>query len=271
MRCGFCEGCKAHKVEMSVSGCVAVGDEKNWRGIYNHWDSQPTCLGQDLTDELTFWLKDLRRTLQEFCDELLKYTSWMEFKSAGVCPYCGKIGRGAPHTIKSFIFFAGLPDKDLVAAEAEKLKERDDSISKEILRNMEKTGYPDPECKWHKHTLDDSSVESHHITSENPDPLFIEWVYIINPRKETIIVLHHVYDPRYDSDEQAREEPIKCGDWWDYGHCRCKHIKVTEVSIKDAVEGRVGWWIIEETAEILRDSIEDWLANQPKDMRVGWK
>jgi len=244
---------------MSEGGCVAVGDEKNWRGVYNHWDSYPTCLGCDLADELAFWLKDLRKTLKEFCDELLKYTNWMEFKSAGLCPYCGKVGQGAPHSIKSFIFFAALPDRDLIAAEVEKLKERDDAISKEILRNIERTGFPDPECKWHKHT-----VKRQHITSEYPDPLFIEWVYIINPRKETITVLHHVCDPRYDSDEQAREEAVKCGDWWDYGHCRYKHFKVAEVSVRDAVEGRVDWGIIEETAEILRGGVEDWLMRLPK-------
>ena len=137
---------------------------------------------------------------------------------------------------------------------------------KEILENIEKTGFPDPECKWHKHTLDDkSSAEEHHITSEHPDPLFIEWVYIINPCKETIIVLHHVYDPRYDDYSEVREKPIKCGGWWDYGHCRCKHIKVAEVSVRDAIEGRVNWEIIEETAEILRDSMEDWLRKLPKD------
>ena len=254
---------------MATRGCIAVGDEKNWRGVYNHFDSYPTCLGCDLADELRFWLKDLQRTLKEFCDELLKYTEWREFKSAGVCPYCGKIGRGAPHTINACIFFAGLPDRDLIAAEVEKLKERDDPISKEILENIEKTGFPNPECKWHKHTLDDkSSAEEHHITSEYPDPLFIEWVYIINPRKETIIVLHHVYDPRYDDYSEVREKPIKCGEWWDYGHCRCKHFKVAEVSVRDAIEGRVDWEIIEDTAEILRDGIEDWLSRQPRDETV---
>jgi len=253
---------------MATRGCVAVGDERNWRGVYNHWDSYPTCLGYDLADELAYWLKDLRRTLKEFCDELLKYTDWREFKSAGVCPYCGKVGQGAPHSINALIFFAGLPDRELIAAEVEKLKERSDSISKEILENIEKTGFPDPECKWHAHTLDDKSpAEEHHITSEYPDPLFIEWVYVINPHKETIIVLHHVCDPRYDNLKvsEVREIPIKCGEWIDYGYCRYKHFKVAEVSVRDAIEGRVNWEIIEETAEILRDGVEDWLRRRPKD------
>ena len=253
---------------MATRGCVAVGDENNWRGVYNHFDSYPTYLGYDLADELRFWLKDLRKTLREFCDELLKHTSWEEFKSAGVCPYCGKVGRGAPHTINALIAFAGFPDRDLIAAAVEKLKGCDDPTSKEILRNIERTGFPDPECKWHMHDLDDGlPVEEHHITSEWPDPLFIEWVYVINLRKETIIVLHHVSDPRYDDLDvsKVRKEPIKCGGWWDYGHCRYKHFKVAEVPVRDAIEGGVSWEIIEETAEILRDGIEDWLRKLPKD------
>ena len=257
---------------MATRGCVAVGDERNWRGVYNHWDSYPTCLGYDLADELAYWLKDLRRTLKEFCDELLKYTDWREFKSAGVCPYCGKVGQGAPHSINALIFFAGLPDRELIAAEVEKLKERSDLISKEILENIEKTGFPDPECKWLAHTLDDkSSAEERHITSEWPDPLFIEWVYIIDPRKETIIVLHHVSDPRYDDLDvsKVRKEPIKCGEWWDYGHCRYKHFKVAEVPVRDAIEDRVNWEMIEETAKNLRDCTEDRLRRQSKDEGVS--
>jgi len=258
---------------MATRGCVAVGDERNWRGVYNRFDSYPTYLGRNLADELRLWLKDLRKTLREFCNELLKYTDWEEFKSGGVCPYCGKIGRGAPYKISAYIFFAGHPDRDFIAAEVEKLKERDDPVSKEILGNIEKTGFPDPKCKWHKHIFDDnkSSVERHHITSEWPDPIFIEWVYIINPRKETIIVLHHVFDPRYTdlSIDKVREEPIKRKEWWDYGHCRCKHFKVAEVSVRDAIEARVDWEIIEEVAKNLRKGIEDSLAKQPKDEVVS--
>jgi len=39
---------------MATRGCVAVGDENNWRGVYNYFDSYPTYLGYDLADELRF-------------------------------------------------------------------------------------------------------------------------------------------------------------------------------------------------------------------------
>jgi len=239
---------------MSTRGVVAVGTEKSWRGVYNHCDSYPSYLGEDISAELREWLNG-GKSLKSFCEKLLQYTDWREFKNGGLCPYCGAIGLGQPHSISGCILFASLSNRELIAREIEELENSDDPIDKEILENIKRTGFPDPECKWHEHTRDDgSSPEEHHITSDEPDPLFIEWVYIINPIFETITVLHHVSDPRYKGGE-VKERPVrKRGGWWDYGHCRYKHIKVATVPIKDAVEGRVDWEEIERRSEeIARD------------------
>ena len=234
---------------MSTRGVVAVGvSENKWEGVYNHADSYPSWLGEDISAELRDWLAE-GKSLKSFCEKLLQYTDWREFKNRGLCPYCGIIGRGQPHSISGCILFASLSNQELIARELERLANSDDPVDKEILENIKRTGFPDPECKWHEHLLDDgSSVKEHHITSDFPDPLSIEWVYIINPIRETITVLHHVGDPRYKRGK-VREQPVKRGGWWDYGHCRCKHIKVAEVSIKDAVEGRVDWEEIERKGE----------------------
>jgi len=241
---------------MSTRGVVAVGTEKSWRGVYNHSDSYPSYLGEDISAELRDWLAE-GKSLKSFCERLLRYTDWREFKNSGLCPYCGIIGKGQPHSIDGRIYFIAAPSPDIVAEELERLRNSDDPFAKEILENIKRTGFPDPECKYHEHTRDDRSpAEEHHITSDNPDPLFMEWVYIINPIFETITVLHHVSDPCH-KEGKIRKEPVRRrGGWWDYGHCRYKHIKVATVSIKDAVEGRVDWKEIERKGEKMRDDVE---------------
>lgn len=233
---------------MSTRGCIAVSvGENRWRGVYNHSDSYPSWLGYDLSEELRRSCKG--RSLTDFCRELLRYTNWREFKNGGLCPYCGIVGKGQPHSIDGRISFAGLFSKELLAEGIERLRNSNAPEDREILRNIERTGFPDPECKYHKHTRDDGSPpEAHHITSEDPDPLSIEWVYIINPESETITILHHIGDPRYRGGK-VKDVVTKRYGWWDYGHCRYKHFKVAEVSVKDAIDGNVDWERIEREAE----------------------
>lgn len=97
---------------------------------------------------------EARKTLQagelhNWCLEMLQCDDWREFQNNGVCEYCGVSGLGQPHTI-------GGGTKNGVVL--------------------------------HQHTRDHGEAP-HHITSEENDPLFIEWVYIIDPFKNEIEVL----------------------------------------------------------------------------------
>ncbi len=50
---------------MSTRGSVAIGTPKNWRGVYNHWDSYPTGLGRSIWQHLQETLTN-GKTLNDF-------------------------------------------------------------------------------------------------------------------------------------------------------------------------------------------------------------
>ncbi len=83
---------------MSTRGCVAVRQEDgSWKGVYNHYDSYPAGLGEEVKKACA----NNADHLQEFCDEMLKYGDWRDFRDGGVCEYCGKTGLGQPVNINS--------------------------------------------------------------------------------------------------------------------------------------------------------------------------
>jgi len=187
---------------MSTRGCVAIGTLASWRGVYNHWDSYPTGLGQQVWQHLQSGLAN-GKTLEEFACELLTYDDWRAYLNKGICEYCGK-RTTQPHTISGVIFSPRLGEKfetkdqmrrflcSLPAwkgryAEIRTVIERE----WQIRANIKHTRYPDPEAKYHQHDI--RPVEEQHITSKNPDPLFIEWVYIIDPQGNFLYVLGHRY------------------------------------------------------------------------------
>lgn len=68
----------------------------------------------------------------------------------------------------------------------------------------------------HKHTRDEGGPPRH-ITTENPDALFIEWVYVIDPFKREIEVLEnkasgqsyiHVHHSTIKLDEDQEQEAL---------------------------------------------------------------
>jgi hypothetical protein len=162
---------------MSTRGIVAIKKDNGWVGVYNHSDSYPTCLGRDLIAHL----KELnqQKKLEQFSEELLKYDDWKNYARGGICPYCGGKLFTSPHDISGEIWGVR---QDLEMKNA----------SNEIKENIKSTGYPDPECKYHKHQ---EKVE--HYTPEDADPLFIEWVYVYDPSTKEVEIYTHARAPGF--------------------------------------------------------------------------
>jgi hypothetical protein len=213
---------------MSTRGCVAIGTPASWRGVYNHWDSYPTDLGKEVWEHLQALLAS-GKTLEQFASELLRYDDWRAYLRKGLCEYCGK-GTTQPHSISGVIdcrtdkrfktkaemrnYYGGLPAWKGREADIERAVK----FEWQIRQNIARTGYPDPQAKYHQH--DTRPVQEQHITSDNPDPLFIEWVYVLDPKTATLHVLSHNgrAKPNGATPEGEWYTPMGKGRW-DYGHC----------------------------------------------------
>lgn len=212
---------------MSTRGCVAIGTPENWRGVYNHWDSYPTGLGQEVWVHLQT-LRTQGGTLGDFARELLTYDDWRAYLNRGMCQYCGK-HTTQPHSISGAIFlreekFETEDDMRAYYRSLPAWQGRDADIEEmvrqewKIRETVERTGYPDPDAKYHQH--DTRPVEEQHLTSDDPDPLFIEWVYVIDPATGMFHTLNH-------NGQARRTVPLDAGEWcrkepnggWNYGHC----------------------------------------------------
>jgi hypothetical protein len=182
---------------MGTRGCVAVNGEspdfKQWRGCYNHWDSYPTGLGKEVWDTIQ------SIGVKAVVDGVTKVGDWREFLSGGVCEFCGKV-EGQPVDISSRLFTK--PDSG---------------------------EFPDPLALNHSHAEPGDGI----ITSEAPDPLFIEWVYVIEPATMQMAVMAAMSKPGYKMREvDAGEQPVLSNDgYWHYGHCAYKHVIVTVVGL----------------------------------------
>jgi len=168
---------------MSTRGCVAVGNRRSWKGIYNHSDSYPGGLGRDVFTRARAHAQSTayvspRAGLQVFGEALFHFTRWETFVTNG---------------------------------------------------------------SGHQYTG--------HIHSTEPDPLHIEWVYVIDSEAEALHVLaSKEVDPGVVSDWYTPGKP--CGPSprklkkgvWDYGHCRYRHAHV--VSIPFASEAEPNWYMI---------------------------
>lgn len=182
---------------MATRGVVAIKKGNGWIGVYNHWDSYPTGLGK----ELWLHLQELKQQgkLKEFPQKLLAFDDWRNYLNGGKCEYCGKIGYGQACNISGVIysnFRSEFRNKEQMRKYYQSLpgwKRRKKDIEKEIeseweiRRNLKRTGYPDPEIKYHEH-----SEISDRRTPENSDPLFIEWVYVFDPENLALEILASV-------------------------------------------------------------------------------
>jgi len=176
---------------MSTRGAVALGTLRQWRGVYNHFDSYPTGLGQDLYEHVMRRMLE-GKTLEEIGKDILCFDDWRNYLGGGICPYCGKM-TGQAHT-----------------------------ISGKILGKQRKRGYPDPQAKYHAHQSLEH-LDEVQITQKDFSGSCLEWAYILNPAKECIHVLSarerrkHVGDLRFD---QAPDfAAIECGEELE----RCHH------------------------------------------------
>lgn len=71
-----------------------------------------------------------------------------------------------------------------------------------------------------------SPEQEQYVDSFDPDPLFIEWVYIVDPDRRTLTVLAHQKGPLGHPERRQRELVLRPDGYWDYGHCAYRHVAV---------------------------------------------
>lgn len=207
---------------MSTRGAVA------WRlpdgtaqGVYNHSDSYPTGLGRDVFEKAReLGVAKLIAALQSLGD-------WRQLESGGICQYCGKQA-GQPHSISGVIAgtsnYAGYGGRDkFVALRKQQAKGNPElwkSYVKEIAlidqveADRKKTGYPDPEAKHHQHGEGGQDQFNPFL-----DPLFMEWVYVLDPARNLIEVWASTeHDPRKLRGFTGSGRSVECGSGAHYTH-----------------------------------------------------
>lgn len=179
---------------MSTRGCVAWRSSRGLRGVYNHADSYPTCLGADVFSQAK------RRGISELI-ALLKYLGdWREVRNKAVCPYCGKVA-GQPYSISAVVAgFGPMSRSSFIAMRWRQAAcrpdlwaqyEREIELLDDITAARVGTGFPDPAAKYHQHG---SRAEDQFDPFD--DPLFMEWVYVLVPESDCIEVWTHArYSP----------------------------------------------------------------------------
>lgn len=139
-------------------GAVGIRTGPNkWEGVFVSDDSNPVAF----TEQLWQMLQENWQSLGRWGEELLEYGYWDEYMNDGICPYCGKSDVGQPHKINGLIHKQYLSGKFI----------------------------PDPQAISHTH------LKSSKVLSKNAkvDGLWIEWVYIIDPKTYSLEVLRAVY------------------------------------------------------------------------------
>lgn len=152
---------------MSTRGCIAVKQGEGWVGVYNHFDSYPTELGQKVWAEL-HKSKDIKAT----ADKMLRLGDFRNYEADGVCEYCGRSGLGQPHDITG-VCFDKVKDKPV-----------------------------DPDCKDHAHSP--QGLIKYNKKMEKEEALWLEWVYVIDVEHAILKVFtsardkgqHKVQSPR---------------------------------------------------------------------------
>lgn len=169
---------------MSTRGAVAWRKKNGeWEGIYNHFDSYPGGLGEEV-------LKAIKKYgVERLIKELKPFDDWRQLESGGVCQFCGK-GVGQPHS------YGGICLNEESVRLAKKAIEKGETsfeqyptlktgLSAEVIENIKRTGYSDPEAKDHGHNKPGKKVDP------RESPLFLEYVYVLCPEKNAVEVWAH--------------------------------------------------------------------------------
>ena len=236
---------------MSTRGAVAIKNGNGWLGVYNHWDSYPKELGKELWD----YLQQEGLDIEQFAQDLLKYDDWRNFRDGGICPYCGKVRLGQPHSIRGDVAHPSLVGEHKQYESADEMREhyrqlpawqgKDDEIEQQvrqalqIKQNVETTGYPDPEALYHRHgDLTDK------MTNDNAEPLFIEWVYVIDPKQMLLEVLAHRRA------EGEHTESSECGGYHEWQQPNYEHYVLATYALTG---GEPDWKELENRADEIGD------------------
>jgi hypothetical protein len=172
---------------MSTRGSVA------WRlpdgavlGVYNHCDSYPTSLGTEV------FAAARKLGIASLVAELLQYGDWRELESRGICRFCGKKA-GQPHSMSALLFGYDSQGREAFVQMRAKQAGNDPHLKRvyademalldAVVADRQRTGYPDPDARYHQHN---NGAEEQF----NPflDPLFMEWVYVLDPVRNLIEV-----------------------------------------------------------------------------------
>ena len=142
---------------LKIRGAISIKDMYGWEGVFKKETSQPSLFGNMLWDLLQ---KNYNR-LGKWGKDLLKYGYWSDYMNEGLCPYCGKHGNGQPNNIKAEL----------------------------IVRLHLGELAPDPDMIGHTHLSPVNKINKLH---EEMDGLWIEWVYVIDPKTYTLEVYKSV-------------------------------------------------------------------------------
>jgi len=141
-------------------GAVAIRHSDNsWTGVYKSDGAQPITFGPDIWERL----QNNWKNLLLWGKDLLQYGYWNDYINNGLCPYCGKFGLGQPINMHLSIIH---------------------ELNNGVLA-------PDINCKKHSHMKPMPCVLSQ---NEKADGLWIEWIYVINPKTYMLEVLKAVRD-----------------------------------------------------------------------------
>ncbi|AEJ39647.1 hypothetical protein TPY_1463 [Sulfobacillus acidophilus TPY] len=248
---------------MSTRGFVGIGTAEQWTARYNHADSYPTGLGPDVwATAQRFWQED--HHLDGFAQRLLSFTDWRQMATDGVCEYCGQ-RTGQPHSISGTLFVhAETPAQTLEDYRAElqrrgyKKRAAQKAAAEEwpIIQNIRRTGYPDPEARYHPHDSTDPAAID--ITPQNVDWLFMEWGYIVDPDRHGL----HVFVGMIPTPVTYTVEIIRANGTWELWTDK-ERFTGALVGTYDLTGPEPDWEAVEQAGYAVRDQLEDAFAANP--------
>lgn len=272
---------------MSTRGAVAVGTAEKWSGVYNHFDSYFGGLGEEVwehvqknkdrladfaKDILSFddWRAYLDGGICQYCGkktgqphtingqimEAKRYREKPMFKGCdplteeGIRKKYQMFAPAMPDPNSAAMKAISTVHPDISELIAKEAAAREARIQEEIqiAENVKRCGFPDPEAKYHQHN--DGDPKDYHIKSDNSDPLFIEYVYVIDfeNRKLHVLVNQSYEDEtgkKYEPDPKIKKENLSRADlpilrqdgFRDYGHCAYRHMLLKTLDIdKDSFD-----------------------------------